>query len=66
MSNSNRQQFWYVVKQENNTCKAIAFDSDRETPKRSPEKTQWGPFASEQEAIARKIGLIRAGKCQPE
>ncbi len=26
---------------------------------------QWGPFTSESEAIARRVGLIRAGKCQP-
>ncbi|MEH2423027.1 MAG: DDE transposase family protein [Nostoc sp.] len=26
---------------------------------------QWGPFSSQEEAIARRIGLIRAGKCQP-
>ncbi|MGB0562530.1 MAG: hypothetical protein ACPGVO_12120 [Spirulinaceae cyanobacterium] len=26
----------------------------------------WGPFASEEEAIARRVGLIRAGKCQPQ
>ena len=27
---------------------------------------QWGAYASEQEAIAKRIGLIRAGKCQPQ
>ncbi|WP_442944889.1 hypothetical protein [Nostoc sp.] len=26
---------------------------------------QWGPFSSPEEAIARRVGLIRAGKCQP-
>jgi hypothetical protein len=26
---------------------------------------RWGPFDSQQEAIARRVGLIRAGKCQP-
>ncbi|MGD1903678.1 MAG: DDE transposase family protein [Geitlerinemataceae cyanobacterium] len=27
---------------------------------------RWGPFASPPEAIARRVGLIRAGKCQPQ
>jgi hypothetical protein len=26
----------------------------------------WGPFSSREEAIAKRIGLIRAGKCQPQ
>ncbi len=26
---------------------------------------RWGPFESQGEAIARRVGLIRAGKCQP-
>jgi len=30
------------------------------------EKPQtWGPFSSQEEAIARRVGLIRAGKCKP-
>ncbi|MBI4781483.1 MAG: hypothetical protein HY785_09155 [Oscillatoriophycideae cyanobacterium NC_groundwater_1537_Pr4_S-0.65um_50_18] len=28
-------------------------------------KDRWGPFASQGEAIARRVGLIRSGKCQP-
>jgi hypothetical protein len=31
-----------------------------------PEAQHWGPFASPQEAIAKRVGLIRAGKCQPQ
>ncbi|MEM6714570.1 MAG: hypothetical protein AAGD09_17225 [Cyanobacteria bacterium P01_F01_bin.56] len=26
---------------------------------------KWGPYASQGDAIARRVGLIRAGKCQP-
>ncbi|MBE9123997.1 DDE transposase family protein [Tychonema sp. LEGE 07199] len=26
---------------------------------------KWGPYDSAEDAIARRIGLIRAGKCQP-
>lgn len=27
---------------------------------------RWGPYDSAEDAIARRIGLIRAGKCQPQ
>ena len=66
MSNEEREQFWYVVKQENNTCKVVRSDRLQQTPERSSDRSQWGSYASEQEAIAKKIGLIRAGKCKPE
>lgn len=26
----------------------------------------WGAFASQSEAIAKRVGLIRAGKCTPQ
>jgi hypothetical protein len=26
---------------------------------------QWGPYRTQGEAIAKRVGLIRAGKCQP-
>jgi len=26
---------------------------------------QWGPFKAKNQAIAKRVGLIRAGKCQP-
>lgn len=58
---------WYVIKQPDDGCAIVtAVDigrleaaGDAEAPER------WGPFASEAEAIARRVGLIRAGKCQP-
>jgi hypothetical protein len=49
---------WYILKQVSGTC-AIASQT-------TPDAVEtWGPFASQDEAIARRIGLIRAGKCQP-
>ena len=27
---------------------------------------KWGPYDSAEDAIARRVGLIRAGKCQPQ
>jgi hypothetical protein len=57
------QQFWYVIKQEDGTCQVTQFDCQQT---KTPDREQWGYYSSEQEAIAKKIGLIRAGKCQPQ
>lgn len=57
------KQLWYIVKQQDGTCQVVSFN---EQHTKTPEQKQWGSFSSEQEAIAKKIGLIRAGKCQPE
>ena len=54
-------KFWYVIKQQDGTCQIVDFDTHQ--PKTSD---QWGAYATEQEAIAKKIGLIRAGKCKPQ
>ena len=67
---SSNDNSWYVVKQEDGTCKVIEIEIEQsaKTPEQSSKshlKSQWGGFASKQEAIAKKIGLIRAGKCKP-
>lgn len=55
---------WYIVKRaESIPCEIVesaALPAEDEIVKR------WGPFASPPEAIARRVGLIRAGKCQPQ
>lgn len=57
---------WYVVKLPEGHCQIFAASElEAETAKPSEEPEQWGPFDSEGEAIARRVGLIRAGKCQP-
>jgi hypothetical protein len=59
---------WYIVKQGDGQCKivtAIDIKGLIQEAGASSELERWGPFASEQEAIARRVGLIRAGKCQP-
>lgn len=56
---------WYIVKQEDGTCEVVKLQKLAKTPSQSSE-LQWGGFTSEQEAIAKKIGLIRAGKCKPQ
>jgi hypothetical protein len=52
---------WYIVKTPEGHCQIVSVDNDRVLD--IAEK--WGPFASQDDAIARRIGLIRAGKCQP-
>ncbi|GAB4533248.1 MAG: hypothetical protein Tsb0014_18440 [Pleurocapsa sp.] len=56
-------QTWYIIKQENQTCAVVAFQENESPPKTI---STWGPFATYQEAIAKRIGLIRVGKCQPQ
>ena len=56
-------EFWYIRKQKDGTCKIEQLDGE---PEKTPEQEQWGSYASEQEAIAKRVGLIRAGKCQPQ
>ena len=63
---------WYVVKQANGQCLVLP-SNDVQSPQIEPSQTasepssleQWGPYDSQQDAIARRVGLIRAGKCQP-
>ncbi len=62
-SMSNTEQFWYVIQQKDGTCDVKSFDSKQA---KTPEQEQWGSYDSEQAAIAKKIGLIRARKCQPQ
>lgn len=57
---------WYVVKQPEGHCQILSAREVEETNEKPSEETKrWGPFDSEGEAIARRVGLIRAGKCQP-
>jgi hypothetical protein len=55
---------WHVVKRPTGTCEIIP--SNEATEANNPEIIdKWGPFDSKGEAIARRVGLIRAGKCKP-
>lgn len=57
---------WYVVKQETGAC-VIVLATQLPTSAQSTNGTeaQWGPFTSKDDAIARRVGLIRSGKCKP-
>lgn len=52
-------QSWYIVKLPPGNCEIVS------TEPSATDVEQWGPFLSKEEAIARRVGLIRAGKCQP-
>ena len=53
---------WFITKNQDGTCQIISL-----LGKSLPQEPEfWGPFASAEAAIARRVGLIRAGKCQPQ
>ncbi|MBW4474527.1 MAG: hypothetical protein KME45_29750 [Stenomitos rutilans HA7619-LM2] len=63
---------WYVVKQPNGQCTITPANdlepiqhTDTSSTDASSSLEHWGPYHSQQDAIARRVGLIRAGKCQP-
>jgi hypothetical protein len=64
-----RSQTWYIIKQPQGTCEIVPSEQITEDNQEinNPEIIEkWGPFVSQGDAIARRIGLIRAGKCQPQ
>lgn len=57
---SDNAQSWYIVKQEDGSCEILELSEQTPT-----EENWWGPFPSQSEAIARRVGLIRSQKCKP-
>jgi len=57
-------QTWYIVKVPTGQCEIISHDQVEEEEE-SVFEEHWGPFESQQDAITRRVGLIRAGKCKP-
>jgi hypothetical protein len=62
---------WYIVSQEAGGCLIVtaqelasygADDDDED----APTIECWGPFETRDEAIAKRVGLIRSGKCKPK
>jgi len=56
-------QSWYIIKRSTQICEIVSSNPASEDDREIIEK--WGPFNSKEEAISRRIGLIRTGKCQP-
>lgn len=70
MASEEAQDTWYVLKHTDGQCEITQIAPGEgsapgeEEEEKSPSE-QWGPFATEDEASARRVGLIRAGKCLP-
>lgn len=55
---------WYIVKQsESEACEIVTAEQLIRLP---GVLQRWGPYGSQNEAIERRVGLIRSGKCQPQ
>ncbi|MBF2029739.1 MAG: hypothetical protein IGS48_23785 [Oscillatoriales cyanobacterium C42_A2020_001] len=64
----NKTEEWYVIKLTNGQCAVLSanqLEVDQSENSIEPDAERWGPFGSQAEAIARRVGLIRAGKCSP-
>lgn len=53
---------WYIIQTTSGQCEVVAHLPD---PAEISSLTQWGPFATRNDAIAKRVGLIRSGKCHP-
>ncbi|MGB7442917.1 MAG: hypothetical protein WA919_17780 [Coleofasciculaceae cyanobacterium] len=61
----NTSQTWHIVKFNNNAqCHILASAQVKDKPASEIEE-KWGPFGSQQEAFSKRVGLIRARRCQP-
>ena len=64
-------QKFYIVKRSAGNCEILPLaEPSQRIAQIEPENPaiieKWGPYDSAEDAIARRIGLIRAGKCQPQ
>lgn len=58
----NKKGNWYIIQPDEGHCQILEYLD--ETPTETVKS--WGPFTSHEDAIAHRVGLIRAGKCQPQ
>ncbi len=68
------KEAWFIVKNPSGHCEILSEqmleqENDSQTESKQSETEtealQWGPFETQNQAIAKRVGLIRAGKCQP-
>ncbi len=57
-------QTWYIIKYQSEICEVVPSQQVKENNPDIIKK--WGTFNSQPEGIARRVGLIRAGKCQTQ
>lgn len=53
-------EVWYIHQLADETCTVTP------QPELAGTMQTWGPFDQASEAIARRVGLIRSGKCKPQ
>lgn len=61
---ANTDSRWYVVKAADEQCQLIT-QPQLDTLTDTQRAETWGPFEDQAQAIAKRVGLIRAGKCNP-
>ncbi len=54
---------WHIVQQPDGHCEIF---SQTELTQLTDSLKTWGPFSSRATAIAKRVGLIRAGQCLPK
>ncbi len=67
------EEDWYIVKQPSEQCKILSAAEFASMPiaeenteeEETSSSMKWGPFETQNQAYAKRVGLIRAGKCQP-
>jgi len=57
-------QGWYIIKLNEGNCDIVS-SQELKSKEDANILERWGPYNSAEEAIARRVGLIRAGKCKP-
>ena len=61
---STPEEDWYIIKLSDEApCQIVAAVLLKDMDPLPTE--EWGPFKSQNQAIAKRVGLIRAGKCKP-
>ena len=56
----NNSQNWYIIKLSDGTCDI------RQVSKKPQNQDFWGEYSTFAEAVAKRVGLIRAKKCKPK
>ena len=57
---------FYIVKRSAGNCEILPQTIAQLEAQNPTIIEKWGPYDSAEDAIARRVGLIRAGKCQPQ
>ncbi len=54
---------WFIIKEASEECQVVSAQVLEALE--MPPAEKWGPFKTQSQAIAKRVGLIRAGKCKP-